>query len=217
MDAETDARTLVSALESRPATAIEQAPVRILYLEALSRNGRGAEPHTRELAEGLVRAMEAASDVDAETLATSLRLLGDVLLDGGDYRAARVRFEQAIRTRDRVAAEHASQSDLAEDLDHLSRALIWLERYDEALTTSNRAVEIRERQQTDVALAASLEVRGLLRQRRGEYPRARSDLDRALSIRETSHAVHPDTVALLTLLGEQVPGWRGISSVRATS
>src|SRR5262245_14698182 len=95
-------------------------------VEALTSNGRGAEPRTRELAERVIRARVVQFGADDFSLARSFRNLGDVLLQAGEYAAAVARFEQALHLHER----HAENSlDVATDLSHLARALIETEQF----------------------------------------------------------------------------------------
>ena len=68
--------------------ALREGAATDLLVEALTRNGRGAEPRTREFAEQIVRARTETVGPDNPLLATSLRNLGDVLFQAGDYRLA---------------------------------------------------------------------------------------------------------------------------------
>ena len=89
----------------------------------------------------------------------------------------------------------------------ISRAtLIEVEQDHDALAASNRALSLRERSPNpaDTAVARTLRIRGLSRQRRAEYPAARADLERALSLAESAAPSHPDTALTLTLFGEQL-------------
>lgn len=197
--AELAARALVSTQDG---TAVVRSAARDLLVEALVKNGRGAEPQTLALAQATVREREAASVEGDGPLALSARHLGDVLLDAGQYRQARSTYERAVGIRTRSAP---GSVDAADDLDHLARALIWLEHYDEARSTIDQALSIKEAglHASDGRLARTLEIRGLLWQRKGEYRPARADLERALAIRERSQPHHPEMAALLALLGEQ--------------
>src|SRR6185436_15459902 len=57
---------------------------------------------------------------------------------------------------------------------------------------------------TDIRIARTLEVRGLLLQRKGEYAAARPVLERALTLRELADPTHPETAGTLSLLAEQL-------------
>ena len=84
-------------------------------------------------------------------------------------------FVRALHEHERVlGSRHVA---VADDLDGLVEVLIWLEDYPAALAASDRAVEIREGLDAPAShgLARSLELRGLLFQRRNELKRAGSD------------------------------------------
>src|SRR4029453_6183196 len=89
VQAEDGARALLASLgELSNQNRLEVNRAADLLVEALARNGRGAEPYSRTLAEEMVRRREAAEDADSSALATALRNLGDVLFQGGFYREA---------------------------------------------------------------------------------------------------------------------------------
>ncbi len=94
---------------------------------------------------------------------------------------------------------------MADDLDHLAMALTLAERLDEALAASDRALAIKERalEESDVRIARTLESRGLILQRRGDYPGARLALQRALLLRDRADPTHPERAGTLSLLGDQ--------------
>jgi CHAT domain-containing protein/tetratricopeptide (TPR) repeat protein len=199
--AEVEARSLMASAGSEAESRAGKR-IRDLLVEALIENGRGADPRSLDLAEQAVRGWEAEPDPEGPSLAFSLRNLGDVLVEAGQYRLAKSTFERAISLR---APASGGSVDTADDLDRLAGSLIWLEGYEQALAAINRALSIKEKglSQNDIRLARTLEIRGLLWQRKGEYRHARSDLERALDIREAVNTRHPETSALLALLGEQ--------------
>jgi tetratricopeptide (TPR) repeat protein len=96
-------------------------PVTETLVAALVRNGRGAEPGTRELAESVVRARAAASPAQAQLLATALAALADVLFQAGDYRLAVSKFREALAVREK--AGDTTSPELATNLEHLAQAL----------------------------------------------------------------------------------------------
>lgn len=201
-DAESEARTRFASLEAEAGDARDAA--RDLYVEALVRNGRGARPTTRALAEDAVRAHEPESDRTAAALASALRNLGDVLLDAGEFQRGLATFQRTLAVRERaVGRDHP---EFAEDLDHLAQAQIWLERYDGALATTTEALATRESRlpASSAALARTLRVRALAWQRKGDYRQAGIDLRRGVAIHEAAYPAHPETAALLTRLGEQL-------------
>jgi tetratricopeptide (TPR) repeat protein len=204
VEAEREARALIASLgglAGENQRVVNRAAD--LLVEALARNGRAAEADTRNLAEELVRRRETASDTDASALATALRNLGDVLVQAGSYREGVVALERAQRTRQ--TAGTAGTLDAALDLDYLTLALLPVGRYDEALDISGRALALKQKflAPGDTAIARTLEIRGRVWQRKGDYARARVDLERALAIREAASPRHPDMATTLLLLGLQ--------------
>ncbi len=176
------------------------ADVRQLTVEALLVDGRGAEAATLALARSLV----APGTPPSAEHAAHERLLGLVLTARGEYAAAAPRLRRALREHERVlGGRHVA---VADDLDGLVEVLLWLEDYPAAVAASDRALEIREGRdvQASSGLARSLELRGLLLQRRNELKRAGSELRRALAIREEAGPNHPALVPSLSLVGDQL-------------
>jgi CHAT domain-containing protein/tetratricopeptide (TPR) repeat protein len=173
-----------------------------LLVDALLRNGRGAESRTRQLAEQTV-ASDAASAVGDVSMARNLRQLGDVLLEAGDYQRATARLRESLELLER---RQGAELETGEALRSLARALVETGRYDEALPLCDRSVSIFETlgPTTRIDLGQALQVRAYLRQQKGEYPLARADIERAHSLIEPGHGVHPETARVLTLLGWQL-------------
>jgi CHAT domain-containing protein/tetratricopeptide (TPR) repeat protein len=174
-----------------------------LLVEALVLNGRGAEPRTRALAEQVLRARTAQVGPHDPTLAVSVRNLGDVLVQAGDYKSAIAQCKRAVQIRETALGSDAP--DVADDFDHLALALAWAERYDDALAAANRALIIKEKtlDGTDVRIGQTLKIQGWMLQRKADYGRARAALERALALREAAGPAHPETAAVLRLLGDQ--------------
>jgi len=181
------ATRLYTAALASPSSPGRVAESLDLLVAALLANGRGAEANTRALAD----------------LSTSPRRKGEVLLQSGEFEQAAQRAREALAIDERVGA--ASDADVADDLDLLARALTETGAFEEALAASNRATDVRDRLEPSGALrrAGSLEVRGALNLRRGEYAGARADLAEALRIREAAARDEPGIGYALTLLGEQ--------------
>jgi len=205
VEAEREARALFASFGARSKeNSIELNRVTDLLVEALARNGRGAEADTRTLAEEMVRRREAGSGEDTPALATALRNLGDVLIQAGFYREAVAALERAQRGRQTTGA--AASLDAAMDLDYLTLAFLPVGRYDDALDVSGRALALKQKilVPTDVGIARTLEIRARVWQRKGDYPHARSDLEPALTIREAAAPRHPEMATTLMLLGIQL-------------
>jgi CHAT domain-containing protein/tetratricopeptide (TPR) repeat protein len=203
-EAQFEAQGLLSKLESAPEIAPdERFHAFDLLVEALVCNGNGSQARTRELAEQAIRAREARVGPSDVSLAPSLRNFGDVLVQTGDYQAARNVYERAHSIRKlTLGPDHP---DVADDLDGVVRGLTLVERYDDALAASNEALRVKQKElaATDVRIARTLELRGLLFQIRGDYPNARIAIERALEIRESANPQHPETAAAFSLFGEQ--------------
>ena len=175
------------------------ADVRRITVEALLVDGRGAEPDTLALARSLVE-----PGTPPAGHAAGERLLGLVLTARGEYAAAATHVRRALREDERLRGDR--RVAIADDLDGLVEVLIWREDYAAALTASDRALEIRGGPDAPASpgLARSLELRGLLFQRRNELKRAGSELRRALAIREAAGPQHPALVPSLCLVGDQL-------------
>jgi CHAT domain-containing protein/tetratricopeptide (TPR) repeat protein len=175
-----------------------------LLIEALCRNGKGAEPATRALAEQVVRSRGAATDSDDQLLSGSLRNLGDVLVESGQYQAAVDPLKRALAIQEgALGPDHGA---IADDLDHLARALLWADRLQDASDAANRAVQIRQKtlDPNDAPIASSLEIQGVILQRKGDHAGARPAFERAVALREAARSAPPDLAEALSLLGEQV-------------
>jgi CHAT domain-containing protein/tetratricopeptide (TPR) repeat protein len=204
VDAEVAALSLVSITESQ-ANSSDGLAAKDLLVEALVRNGRGQEPRTRSLAEEVVKERRLTSSSTDENLGISIRNLGDVLYQAGDYKEAVVRFREALRIHDRGVDPRVL--DVMRDLERLSRALHETQHDDEALAAADRALALGARTPTarSTGLSRALEARALVSQRKGEYPKARADLERAVALLETDYpSSHPEVADALTLLGAQL-------------
>jgi len=204
VDAEVVAQSLVSMSEL-PATSSGGLAARDLLVEALVRNGRGQEPRSQSLAQGVLKERRLTSSATDQNLGISIRNLGDVLFQAGAYREAVVQYRDALRIHD--SAVDPSPLLVMQDLERLSRALHETQHDDEALAAADRALALGDHlpiaRSTD--LSRALEARALVWQRKGEYRKARFDLERAVSLLEADYpSGHPETADALTLLGAQL-------------
>jgi CHAT domain-containing protein/tetratricopeptide (TPR) repeat protein len=185
------------------AGAVETEAGADILVEALTLNGRGAQASTLELANRVVRAKESRHRPGDRSLASSLRNLGDVLVQSGEYVRAVDVYDRALRLREQDPA--GENADLADYLDHFARALARATRYDQAARLLDRSLQIKRRvlDPGDPGIARTLEVLGWLFQLKGDYVHARPHLERALSIREATAPTHPEIVGTLNLLGDQ--------------
>jgi len=203
-DAEAAALKLVPAFGENTINTPAEADACDVLVEALLRNGRGADARTRQIAQQVVHARVTQLAPDNPALATSLRNLGDVLFDADEHHLAATRFREALAVRELTPG--ADPADIADDLDHLVRALTKTERYDEALRLSDRALALRDQphDSSDISLARTLQIRGFVQQILGNYPGAHADLERAWTLRESANPRHPDTAMALALFGDQL-------------
>ena len=210
-DADTSLQTLRAAIDAGRYADAEAEAERLFerrastsgfLVDALLRNGRGPEPRTRQLVERTL-ASTAASSPDDVSMARSLRQLGDVLFEAGEYQLATVRLRESLSLLEKT---RTAPLETAEALRSLARTLTETGRYGEARPLCDRGVSLLEALGTNAntALGQSLQVRAYLLQETGEYPRARADIERARSLIESNHPVHPETARVLTLLGEQL-------------
>ena len=183
-----------------PASGPDTERIRELYVEALIRNGKGAEAATLAAARDLLRT-RAAGLPDPGARVIRLRLLGEVLAERGDYRSARINLEQALH----LGRSIGPPGSIADALDALVQVLLWLEQPKAALNACERAVAIRERERHDsLVLARSLAIRGIVRQRLARYPEARADLARALSLQEAGEPANQEIVRTLSWYSEEL-------------
>jgi CHAT domain-containing protein/tetratricopeptide (TPR) repeat protein len=201
VEAEAEAERLLLAARNSSDRAGLEANAMDLLVEALVLNGRAAGMRARELAELAVQTRGRGGSVEPSSLATSLRNLGDVLFQAGDFQLAAARYREALALIER--SPDPATSDVGEILDRLARTLTEAGRYDEALELANRAVALREQSpdRTGVGIARTLQVRGRLVQLKAEYARALPDFQRAVALHEAVHSQHPETAAALTFLG----------------
>ena len=166
--AENEARQLVAdAGSASDKAAVIRATS--LLVEALVRNGRGVEASTRTLAEAVLKSLESDSGSGGAAISPALRLLGDVLVEAGDYPGAAARFRQAFETVQRAGGEKSLEA--AWDLDGLARALTRVEQFDQALQASNDALALKREAlgSDDVDVAQTLDIRAQVWQHKGEY------------------------------------------------
>jgi CHAT domain-containing protein/tetratricopeptide (TPR) repeat protein len=207
-DAESIAQSLVSMTEPQ-ADSVDGLAARDLLVEALVRNGRGQEPRTRSLAEEVARERRLTSKSTDRNLGISIRNLGDVLFQAADYEEAVGRFREALAIHDSLVDADRPLLVL-QDFERLSRALYETQRHDdEALAAADKAVALGDSVLSagSTDLSRALEARALVWQRKGNgnYPNARADLERAVTLLDAEYpSGHPETANALTLLGAQL-------------
>lgn len=203
-EAEERAFGLVSDLEQTPsAVPPELDRARGLLVEALVLNGKGARPSSVALAEQVLRSEEERSPLDGLRVSSARRNLGDVLFEAGDYPRSIASYERALAL---CEAGARGPCDLSDHLNRLARALIRTGRYDDARSHIDRSQQVVEGTPgpSDIRLARTLELKGRLLQRKGDYVGARPFLERAVAIREALAPSHPEMIGALSALGAQL-------------
>ena len=211
--AEQAAESLLSRLgKSTPVPELDHAQASDLLVEALLLNGKGADPRTRSLAERALDLKTASIGAGHLSVADSLRNLGDVLVALGDYQLGAAEYQRALTIREK--AGQASVLELAEDLDRVARLQTLTGELEQAASANSRSLSIKGTlESTDIRLAPTLEVGGVLLQRKSDYAGARSLFERALAIREAADPAHPGAALSLNLLGQLL--WQEGDLVRA--
>jgi len=178
----------------------EQLGARQLLVDALIRNGRGADPRTLTLARALLP--ETGGEARTREQGVSLRLIGQTLFESADFAQSAAALTRALRIHEALGAS----GEVADDLDAYALTCIWRWRYEEALAALDRSLSIRALVEPDggPGTARSLTIRGLLHERRSQLDAARTDAARAVEMRQLAGADHPDTIAALTLYGLQL-------------
>jgi len=194
-EAEGAAAALVESAGGLPGA--NRLEARQLLVDALIRNGRGAEPRTLVLAQAL--SPRTGDDARTRARGISLRLLGQVLFESADFARSADTLVRALRIHEALGASR----DVAEDLDAYALACIWRWRYDDAAVALDRSLSLRAmfEQGGGAGTARTLTIRGLLHERRSQLDAARTDASRAVAMRQVAGPDHPETIATLTLYG----------------
>jgi CHAT domain-containing protein/tetratricopeptide (TPR) repeat protein len=191
-EAEAEARR---ALERASPVDLDGASARLL--DAVVRDGRGTSAGARQLAEQRVGAHRSPG---------SLRRLGEVQYQSGEYARAVASIREAILLRE--AEPDPDISQLAVDLEQLVEVLADEmvrdpKTLDEALPLAERALSIRQQIGDGVGVAHALRARGAVWQGKGDFAKARADFEQSLALYEQRQPWHPETAIALQRLGEQ--------------
>lgn len=202
-DAEAMARSLVAAARAGAGPDSLQAGQALdLLVDALVRGGKSADPESLDLARRSLAIKEALLGPEHPEVATSLRGLGRVFGDRGDYRAAASMYERAVAIHE--AALGPNDPELARSLNALGLALKNLGEFDAALPPLERALAIREtRLGPDHAeVAGTLNNLANIHWAMGDYVKARSYVERAVSVWEKTYGQeHPYLAIALEGIG----------------
>lgn len=157
-------------------------------MEARIANGRAADSDTLALAEGLVR----LSDTLAADSARSFRNLAAIQIERGDFTKALENAERALAAG--ATAWRSDDPEWADALDVKAKALVSLEKFEEGRTILAQSLAVRNEHRTasPVAVARSLRIAGFLEWNAGNYDKAATLLDRALTTWESAAPNHPD-------------------------
>jgi CHAT domain-containing protein len=203
-DAEAAAERLVAATtKAAGAESLEAAFAADLLVEALLRNGKGAQRSTQDLARRVVHIKETSRSLDAASLAPSLRNLGSALVDAGDYQGARPFFQRALTILER--ARGPDDVIVAEAIDDLAHTLILSQSYKGVRELLDRALAIKEARlgPDNPGVARTLGWLASLLHGQGSYADARPLLERALRISESVPRGSVDLAETLDLYGDQ--------------
>jgi CHAT domain-containing protein/tetratricopeptide (TPR) repeat protein len=204
-EAEAAAEQLVSAAKAETGTeSVETARATDLLVEALLRNGEGAQAATRSLAESVLRVKETHLKPDNVDLSPSLRNLAYTLVAAGDARQSLPLLERAVAINEQTHGLQATAT--ADSLDDLAAAQIQCDRYDDARRSLERALTIKEASlgPSGRGVPRTLDQFALMLQKKGEYRGARPFLERSLHLRENESPDNLDFAETLALLGDQL-------------
>ena len=201
---EAGARLVASVTAQAGADSLETARAIDLLVEALLRNGKGAQGSTLSLAVSAFRIKETHRRTDEVEGLPSWRNYAHALIDAGQVRQAVPLLERALAIHETwLGSQNLATADALNDL---ARALSLTNRYDDAKKLLDRALSIEEtgKAADDERAAVTLEQLANLHQRSGDYTGARPLLERALRIREASGRTDPALIETLNLLGRQL-------------
>jgi CHAT domain-containing protein/tetratricopeptide (TPR) repeat protein len=168
---------------------------------ALIRAGRSAEAGTLAYAERAVSLKERRAPESVD-LAVSLRNLGDIRAERGEFRTALTVHQHALEICERQLPSGDAQ--IADSLDRKAFDLMRLQKFGDAQEALAGAVSVREAHATDdsLALAGTLELVAWLHRYSGDYQAATAPIERALSIRNRLSPEHPALVSAMEVSGD---------------
>jgi CHAT domain-containing protein/tetratricopeptide (TPR) repeat protein len=167
-----------------------------MLVEALLRNGRGAEPQTVILARRALTVHEGLDGSEAVEVTAAVHHLGATLAAQGDFSSAVTLHRRGLRIREGFAVGPTS---IAQSMEYLAAALMQREEFSEARALLERARTYRASNAPvdDVALALTFELLGTVNRLAGEYAAALPMLDQALKIRHDVGWEHPQTASVI--------------------
>ena len=167
--------------------------------EALWRQGKGGDPDARAIAARALEIREALLDKDDPRLATSLRALGIMSNQSGDFSGGVAFFERAVRITEQ--AYGSEDRRVAINLNNLSIALQRVGDYAGARAQAERALAIKRRiEPPGDSLASGLSTLAATLALMGETEEARRMFEEALAMQEQT--LDPDHPSLLLTLDD---------------
>jgi CHAT domain-containing protein/tetratricopeptide (TPR) repeat protein len=173
-----------------------------LLVEALVKNGKGAQASPLNLARRIVRTKERHLGRAHLDTSHSLFNLGLIRIARGEFEDAIAVFERVLRIR--RAWRGADSRLIADALDQLASVLIQLERFPDARRRLDESLGIRNAvaSSDQIGLSRTLELMGTWYRYAGPYAEAMPPLDRALAIRTRLTPQHPETASILQVRGD---------------
>jgi tetratricopeptide (TPR) repeat protein len=182
----------------------EQPETRADLMEAMADvyDGLGIYDRAAELARESVAFRRQAAGRDPRSLAGSLTILGNILMDKGDLKEAEAAYREAVEMQRRLFGPDSLE--LAKGLSNLSGVLDLQGRYDEAHRLIEESLRIKRKRldADDPSLANSIYNFGVELYHRGDLDGAEKLLREALGIqRRALGEDHPDVAFTLQAVG----------------
>ena len=183
-------------------TSIETARALDGLVESLVLNGGSAAAKTLDQAERALNLKERHFGVSHFEVAISLRNLGALRTERGEFKQAASLHARALSIRRRAFA--ADATEIVESLEDMALPLIYQERFREAQSALDEALRVRDAAATrsPLLLARTLTLAALLRRYDGNYTVGTQFVDRALEIRRRLSPEHPATAIALQVRGD---------------
>jgi CHAT domain-containing protein/tetratricopeptide (TPR) repeat protein len=171
-------------------------------VEALVSNGLTAADKTLDQAERALRLKERHFGVSHFEVAVSLRNLGALRTERGEFKQAALLHARALSIRRKAFTTDATE--IVESLEDLAVPLIYQERFRDAQSALEEALRVRDAGATlsPMLLAHTLSLAALLHRYDGSYAVGTEFAERALDIRRRLSPEHPATGITLQIRGD---------------
>ena len=200
-DAERLAQRWADGLQSGNVDPLLAARAADLLVESLIKNGKGADPATLRLAEGVVDTKRRLLGSGNADYAISLDNLGALRSERGEFRTAVTLHQQSLAIRQKLLSR--DDTLVADTLDLLSLPLIRLERFAEARKHLDESQRIRAAHPDQpLAFARTLYLIALLHRQDGTFALGEKPVEQALEIQRRLAGTHPDLARTLQLRGD---------------